>query len=248
MSLIKKISKSIDASIDDFCSAIATKFDLNKDELVNLWLENGGSKKSKTVKKRSAYVNYSAAIRSVILDENPDITFGEISKETSKRWKNLSDDEKEQYKSKDSDLVEPSAPKKNKTATKKKPVKDSNDLSSKKVTELKEMCKEKGLPVKGTKQELIDRLSEKPSSDDNSDAESSVHSPTLSENGSDVSSLSGGSVDGSEAAVDDEQESNAEKPELNYSNMTLVQLRELCKEKGIATKGNKNELIHRLMA
>jgi len=248
MSLIKKISKSIDASIDDFCSAIATKYDLDKDELMNLWLENGGSKKSKTVKKRSAYVNYSAAIRSVILDENPDITFGEISKETSKRWKNLSDDEKEQYKSKDSDLVEPSAPKKTKTAIKKKPAKDrNNDLSSKKVTELKEMCKDKGLPVKGTKQELIDRLSEKHSSDD-SDAESSVGSPTHSENGSDMSSLSGGSVDGSEAAVDDEQESNAEKPELNYSNMTLVQLRELCKEKGIATKGNKNELIHRLMA
>lgn len=71
MSLIKKIIKSIDASIDDFCSTIATKFDLDKDELMKLWHENGGSKKSKTVKKRSAYVNYSAHIRSVILEETP---------------------------------------------------------------------------------------------------------------------------------------------------------------------------------
>jgi len=246
MSLIKKISKSIDASIDDFCSAIATKFDLDKDELVKLWAENGGSKKIKTVKKRSAYVNYSAHIRSVILEENPEITFGEISKETSKRWKLLSEEEKEQYKSKESESVtaKASAPKKSKAS---KRAKDSNDFGSKKVAELKALCKDKGLPVKGTKQELIDRLLENPS-DDKSDAESSVGSPTASENGSDVSSLSGGSVDGSEAAVEDDQESEEEKPEVNYSDMTLVQLREVCKEKGIATKGNKNELIHRLMA
>jgi hypothetical protein len=247
MSLIKKISKSIDASIDDFCSAIATKFDLDKDELVKLWTENGGSKKSKTVKKRSAYVNYSSHIRSVILEENPEITFGEISKETSKRWKLLSDEEKEQYKSKDGESVnaQVSAPKKSKTASKKTAVKDDNDLNSKKVAELKSMCKDKGLPVKGTKQDLIDRLSEKPASTEG-DAESSVGSPTASENGSDVSSLSGAS----EQEGEDEEESDAEeeKPEVNYSDMTLVKLREVCKEKGIATKGNKNELIHRLMA
>lgn len=246
MSLIKKISKSIDASIDDFCSTIATKYDLDKEELVKLWHENGGSKKSKTIKKRSAYVNYSTYIRSVILEENPEITFGEISKETSKRWKLLSEEEKEQYKSNDSESVNAQvAPKKQKAG---KTAKDGNDLGSKKVAELKAMCKEKGLPVKGTKQELIDRLSEKPSSTEvNSDAESSVGSPTASENGTDISSLS----EASEQDGEHENESDAEeeeKPEVNYSDMTLVKLRELCKEKGIPTKGNKNELIHRLMA
>jgi len=249
MSLIKKISKSIDASIDDFCSTIAFKFDLDKDELVKLWHENGGSKKSKTVKKRSAYVNYSTHIRSVILDENPEITFGEISKETSKRWKLLSEEEKEQYKSKENESVtaQVGAPKKSKSS---KTTKNSNDLRSKKVAELKALCKDKGLPVKGTKQELIDRLTEKPSStEDHSDAESSVGSPTASENGSDVSSLSGVSdEEESQGGQDDESEAEEEKPEVNYSDMNLVKLRELCKEKGIATKGNKNELIHRLMA
>lgn len=245
MSLIKKISKSIDASIDDFCSTIATKFDLDKEELVKLWHENSGSKNSKTVKKRSAYVNYSAHIRSVILEENPEISFGEISKETSKRWKLLSDEEKEQYKSKDNESVtaQVSAPKKSKAG---KTAKDDNDLHSKKVAELKAMCKEKGLPVKGTKQELIDRLSEKPSSEDDSDAESSVGSPAASENGSDISSLSG--ISDEESHTDLEDKADEEKPEVNYSDMTLVKLRELCKEKGIPTKGNKNELIHRLMA
>jgi hypothetical protein len=247
MSLIKKINKSIDASITDFCSAIATKFDLDKDELVKLWHENDGSKKSKIVKKRSSFVNYSAQIRSVILEENPELTFGEISKETSKRWKLLSDEEKEQYKSNvgDSLVAQVSTTKKSKAS---KTAKDSNDLNSKKVAELKAMCKDKGLPVKGTKQELIHRLTEKLSSEDNSDTVSSVGSSNASENGSDISSLSGGSDEVSQGAQDNESESEAENPEVNYSDMTLVKLRELCKEKGIPTKGNKNELIHRLMA
>lgn len=248
MSLIKKISKSIDASIDDFCSTIAARFDLNKDDLVKLWSESNGSKKNKTAKKRSAYVNYCAHIRSVILEENPNITFGEVSKETSKRWKLLSDEEKDQFKSFDNEsvLAQVSLPKNSKSA-KKNAQKDGNDLNSKKVAELKAMCKKQGLSMKGTKQELVDRLSSAQLSTP-MDAEPNVALLSTSETCSDVSSLSGCSDQMSQDGLDDESEAEDEETEVNYSDMTLVKLRELCKEKGIATKGNKNELIHRLMA
>ena len=206
MSLIKKINKSIEASVADFCSAIASKYELDKDELVQLWQESV-SKKNKTVKKRSAYVNYSTKIRSSIIESNPDITFGEISKEISKRWKELSDAEKEKFKENDasSDKAQANSVK----------VSKKNGFGSKKVSELKSLCKDKGLSVNGSKTDLIERLTTSVS------PSSSVHS--------EISSLS-----------DLSQE--------NYSDMTLVEIKKICKEKNISSKGNKNELIHRLLA
>lgn len=286
MSLIKKITKTIDASINDFCTTIAEKFDLNVDELLEIWKQNVGSStsKSKTVKKRSAYVNYSMHLRPILLEENPDMTFGEISGETSKRWKQMTADEKLEYQSAEAicESVETkstkeSKPKKKSSPKKKKSVQkedDPNDLSSKKVTELKEMCKAKGLAQKGTKADLIERLNgatndvASPYADeDEGSTTSSVHSPVLeleemeeegeveadaenSECGISPVSMKSLLVDKEAEDSEDEQDETQQPVEekINYSDMSLAQIKSICKEKGLSTKGNKNELIHRLMA
>jgi hypothetical protein len=271
MSLIKKITKTIDISINDFCATLAEKFDLDKEELLEIWKQNVGSSsvKSKTVKKRSAYVNYSMYLRPILLEENPDMTFGEISGETSKRWKIMSADEKLEYqstevkgKSVETKLDKKFSPK-NKFTVKES---DPNDLDSKKVAELKEMCKAKGLALKGTKAELIERLSESnkdvasPSAETDCDGSpTSLHSPVLelgemdeeadaenSECG--ISPVSMKSLMVEEPELADESEEDEIEEKINYSDLSLAQIKAICKEKGVSTKGNKNELIHRLMA
>ena len=287
MSLIKKITKTIDASINDFCATLAEKFDLNVDELLEIWKQNGGSSttKSKTVKKRSAYVNYSMYLRPILLEENPDMTFGEISGETSKRWKLMSAEEKLEYHSSDGgESAETQAPKETKPKKKSSPKKkksvqkevDPNDLSSKKVTELKEMCKAQGLAQKGTKAELIERLNganndvASLSSNDEEGSTASQHSPVLelgemdeegeaeveaeaenSECGISPVSIKSLVMDKEDAEDSEDEQDETQQPaeeKVNYSDMSLAQIKTICKEKGLSTKGNKNELIHRLMA
>ncbi|NBU05630.1 MAG: hypothetical protein EBT39_04705 [Sphingobacteriia bacterium] len=105
----------------------------------------------------------------LLIEKNPDITFGEISGETSRRWKEFTPEQKAQYKSTEAReneipvpnvavLVEPKE-KKVPKESKSRPVKKANNsLECKKLPELKEMCKEHGLTTTGKKQDLIDRL------------------------------------------------------------------------------------------
>jgi hypothetical protein len=150
---------------------------------------------------------------------------------------------------------------------------DPNDLSSKKVPELKEMCKAKGLAQKGTKADLIERLNgatndvASPSADEDEGSTTSAHSPVLelgemdeegeveaeaenSECGISPVSINSLLVDKeAEDSEDDQDETQQHLEEkVNYSDMSLAQIKSICKEKGLSTKGNKNELIHRLMA
>ena len=293
---MKKINKIIDSSIGDFCQQIALKYDLSKEELMEMWHQSNSVNKKKGTKKRSPYQNYAAYLRPLLIEKNPDITFGEISGETSRRWKEFTPEQKAQYKSTQgateeiiSDLeleeknsVESNDPKpKAKPAKKaKKESKDGNSLESKKLPELKEMCKEHGLATTGKKQELIDRLKnhEKQLSpvEANSDTESMMEdndSDNNSENVvediqserdeqenangispismADLVSLKEMDEDASQNDTDDDDEDETQQQppvQVNYSDMTLAQIKDLCKQRGVSSKGNKTELIHRLTA
>lgn len=48
-------------------------------------------------KKRSPFVTFSMSIRATILEENPGFSFGDVSRETGRRWKLLSDEEKKAF-------------------------------------------------------------------------------------------------------------------------------------------------------
>ncbi|KAL0234067.1 hypothetical protein PCE1_001105 [Barthelona sp. PCE] len=61
-----------------------------------------GAKKKKdpNAPKRpiSAYLRFASEIRPAVKEENPSLTFGEITKEVSKRWNELEDEDKVPYK------------------------------------------------------------------------------------------------------------------------------------------------------
>ena len=57
------------------------------------------AKKADGVKRKpSVFANYMKMVRSTIKIENPEASFGDISKIVGQNWKKLSDEEKQQYK------------------------------------------------------------------------------------------------------------------------------------------------------
>tara|TARA_B100000953_G_scaffold283120_2_gene261849 strand:+ start:1503 stop:2282 length:780 start_codon:yes stop_codon:yes gene_type:complete len=86
------------------------------------------------------------------------------------------------------------------------------DYSTMTVPELKNVLKEKGLPVNGKKSELIERLKE--DSDDSEDTET--------------------------------EETTDVDEKIDYSGMTVPELKNVLKEKGLPVSGKKTELIERL--
>lgn len=102
----KEIGIVMKKYIDEFNQEIIKKNKkLNLEELQQIWKKvSGTTLKSvgeimltQPKKKKSAYQNFFAEIRKKITEENPGMKFGEISKEVSKKWKNLSTDEKKQF-------------------------------------------------------------------------------------------------------------------------------------------------------
>lgn len=80
---------------------INNSYDENKqkNEKVKRNTRNVKDKKDNNTKKNtSTYINFSKVIRPVIKSENPDMKFGDISKEVGVRWHKLTDEEKQSYK------------------------------------------------------------------------------------------------------------------------------------------------------
>lgn len=96
------MQKMVDATVEEFCRRLAEKHEgLNVEEMMGLWKETAKAPKKKDgkPKKKSAYMNFSQATRLLLRSEKPDLKFGEISTEVSRRWKALSDEEKSKYAS-----------------------------------------------------------------------------------------------------------------------------------------------------
>jgi len=273
MSLLKKIAKSIDASVADFCDAIAARFDIDKTELLEMWTKTNGGSGLKKTKKRSAYVSFSVQIRPVVIQENPDLKFGEISKEISARWKALSAEEKAKYASvKEKAAVSPeaspkAAKKTKKASTKPKktdaspkenlPALPDGHFSKMKIQELRDLCKEKGFKTSGNKMELIDRLVGP--AEDHSDAEDkseseesgvgtpeSILSPNESETEVENSPKNVVESPENDEEVENDADDTDDDQDEDLDNMKLGELKELCKSRGLEAKGSKKDLIARL--
>ena len=176
MSLSTKLQKLMESTVAEFCRRLAEQHDgLDVEALMQTWKDT--AKKPKVLKKPrkvTAYMNFSQAVRADIKTQHPEMTFGEISQETSRRWKALSDEEKAQYapslfplaaEMKDgntspSPVLIPSPAStndednNNKTTKKKEVAKKKAKVASPKkatVAELKKQCKDKGLTIKGLK-------------------------------------------------------------------------------------------------
>ena len=228
MALYRKMQKTVDAAVEEFCRRLAEQHsDLQVEEMMTLWKETAKApkKSSDKPKKRTAYMNFSQVMRAELKEKNPNITFGEISTQISSLWKNMSVEEKAKYNTTittppappaasplttpeapsegASEVMIPAAPKK---AAPKKAAKIVASPSSpvlvkakktkkegpKKLSlaELKKLCKEKGLGIKGLKkreefEELLESIEDTNSSsgeeDNEFDDEDDVVAQTLVE-------------------------------------------------------------------
>lgn len=99
MSLYRKIEKQIEKFAAEFCGQIATKYNLSEAELIDLWREVAGAKNKslKKPRKNSGFQAFSREARPSIKAENPDLAFGDISREIGRRWRALSEAEKAAY-------------------------------------------------------------------------------------------------------------------------------------------------------
>ena len=88
------------------------------------------AKVTKSKKGPTAYILYSTEIRPKIMEENPEMKFGEISKKIGQLWKELSAEEKAPYveKSKSSKAASEDAPvKKSRKAAKESSEEESDE-------------------------------------------------------------------------------------------------------------------------
>jgi hypothetical protein len=218
-------------AMNEFCNEISKKYDIDVEEINSIWINmkqfkgiTDYSTQQKKKRKTSAYIHFTKAERPNIISENPEAKFGEISKLISQKWKNMSSDEKKVYEEK--------------SVTDVSPVKTNKKFS---VKQLRELCKKKGLDHSGTKIELLRRL-------DEDDDESSSHSDSIS---SIHSKSSMGSLKSSDSTICSNDTTNktikSDVSLTKYSKMKLCDIKNICKEKKISTKGNKQELIQRLL-
>jgi len=110
MTLIHQMEQLVEASVYQFCQLIGQQYQLDDKVLYALWKKTQASSKhpvlmippdefvpKKQKRKKSAYSVFYERHRQRLIQENPSLTFGEISKKISWEWKRLSDQEKNQY-------------------------------------------------------------------------------------------------------------------------------------------------------
>ena len=99
MSLSAKLQKLMDSTVAEFCRRLADQHEgLDVEALMQTWKDTAKKPKvSKKPRKVTAYMNFSQTVRAEMKAENPEMTFGEISQETSRRWKAMTDEEKAHY-------------------------------------------------------------------------------------------------------------------------------------------------------
>jgi len=107
--IMKNLTGMTEALIEKFIIEVSNKFELNKDELTDMWknlpapdemapIMKKDKKRKKNKRAPTAYQNFSNIMRSRLREENPDATFGEISTLLSKQWAGMSADEKAAHK------------------------------------------------------------------------------------------------------------------------------------------------------
>jgi hypothetical protein len=165
-SLIEAIQNTIDTFISSFISDISSEYNLDSNELLEIWNKisktNGQSPQiniSSSLKKPkqvSAYVNFCNHHRIQLKEKNANLSFGEISKELGKMWSKLSVDEQQTYKSNIINNNKNNSSSSIITTT----TLNENNLIKKTINELKEICQKYELKKNGNKKQLIDRINE----------------------------------------------------------------------------------------
>ena len=141
--LMSKVEEVVAEKLKQFFTQVECEYNIPKDTLWKKWngeeKEKHLPKKEPITAKKSDYQAFFSAQRNRMVKENPNITFGEISKQVSHMWKKLSPEEKAQHTYTNTTHI-------SREDMRKEYMKTS-------TTDLKNMCKEKGIVVRSRKKE-----------------------------------------------------------------------------------------------
>jgi hypothetical protein len=138
--MYEDVKKIIDENTSKFLEELSDYYKLPKKDVLQKW-EDYYNKKNI---KKTGWQNFFAQRRLEIKKTNPELSFGELSKQISLEWSNL----KSENKQKESD-IKSSTIETNFTF---------EQLNEKKMKELKELCEKFNLKKSGNKTELIKNL------------------------------------------------------------------------------------------
>lgn len=93
-SSFNRLCGMMDGHLKDFFSSIEEEYNIPKDTIWRKWKEDDKHVKKDTINKKSDYQIFFSSQRNRMVKENPNLTFGEISKQVSAMWKNLTPHEK----------------------------------------------------------------------------------------------------------------------------------------------------------
>lgn len=237
MSLMNKITRNIDHSLEEYTRLIAERFDLDQESLLEMWnnLTKMRVRPKNAPKKRSAYQCFCEEQRSILKKQNPDISFGEVSKITSNRWKALTEKEKDKYKH---------------IAHNKMPTPKDKPLVEMSKSQLLEKALQMGIKIAKSKPKefIIKSIQDAENKDKDHDGEESGGETDETESITCASSAEGASPSDVSALIEEEEEEEDDVDHVAiYKKMTCSELVQLCKSKGLATSGSKEVLIRRLI-
>ncbi|NDE14597.1 hypothetical protein EBZ80_06665 [bacterium] len=188
MNLSTKITKAIDSAVESFLRDVSARYDIRHEDLTEAWKQVAGSAKT-TKKKRparpSGYQNFAKTVRPEIRETDPSMSFGDISREVSRRWRALREEERREYNDRAvapiaaSPVASPAVSEAGSVGGGYSPVllddEDDEDeppsrpstpvarpppvsFASMPIRALREECKKHNLPLKGNSSELAARL------------------------------------------------------------------------------------------
>lgn len=100
MSLPKTIQKAIEKNIDKFVAEIESKFGVSKKDLMEIWVDVSKMKIKNKNKTLSPWLQFCKDQRIIIKQNNPTVSFGEISKMIGEKWSTMTKEEKTSYNKK----------------------------------------------------------------------------------------------------------------------------------------------------
>ena len=135
------IQKMLDNRLAQFIDYTSNKTGVDRKVLMDCWIQSQAIENKTTKTKKSHYQIFFSAKRLQLKEEQPSISFGDLSKQISKMWNSMNKEEQLQW------VQHQSTPK--------------ADYAAMKMSELKTLCEKRGLKKTGNKTELVNILTGK---------------------------------------------------------------------------------------
>lgn len=89
--IFKKLNIATESALQDILNDISKRYDIKIEELETEYLDDS------IKKKKNGYNKYNSKRRKELLEDNPNMDFGEMSKIIGEEWRNLKEEDKKKY-------------------------------------------------------------------------------------------------------------------------------------------------------